>query len=379
MTVITGLEALRKDDFALLAGQRVGLLTNPSAVDRNLVSVYRILADSPQVKLAALFGPEHGFAGHAADAVQIDNSTDARTGLPVFSLYGATMRPTPAMLEHIDVLVCDIQDIGVRYYTFAWTITYALEAAGAVGLPVIILDRPNPLGDTLRGPLLEPAQESEVGRFAVPVCHGLTLGELVRLVCATWLDKAPPVTIVPCDNWERTLRWPETGLPWVLPSPNMPTYETARHYPGACLIEGTNLSEGRGTALPFQIVGAPFIQADALADHLNAQGWPGVRFRPLTFEPTFSKWTGQVCGGVQVYGDDDRLFDPLAVWLGVIAAIRRLYPADFDWHPRHFDRLIGTTQVREQITAGVPLADIMAGWSAACEQFDALRRPFLLK
>lgn len=396
MAVLTGLEVLIDDDFALLSGQRVGLMTNPSAIDRQLTSTHRLFASAPNVNLAAFFAPEHGFAGAAPDAEQIATATDPRTGLPVFSLYGDTYRPTAAMLQAIDVLVCDIQDIGVRYYTYPWTVSHILEAAGEHGVRVVILDRPNPLGGAaIEGPVLEPEMASFVGRFPVPVRHGLTLGELAGMVNATWNATPADLTVVPCAGWRRAMAWDDTGLPWVAPSPNVPTLNTLRHYPGACLVEGTELSEGRGTALPFEIVGAPWIDPLALADRLNGEAWAaamGARFRPHTFQPFHSKWAGQVCHGVQVHITDPARWRPIHVWLGVIVTLRAAYPDHFAWlpdHPdtgvQHFDRLIGSPDVRRRIEAGVaanePVGAILARlaepWADDCRAFAEARRPFL--
>jgi uncharacterized protein YbbC (DUF1343 family) len=382
--VKTGLEVLRETRFAPLAGLRVGLLTNPSGVDSRLVSTYQIFAEAPQVNLVALFGPEHGVLATAPDAERIESNVDPRTGVPVHSLYGAHYRPTVAMFDGVDVIVCDIQDIGVRYYTYMWTMTHVLEAAGEYGVHVMILDRPNPLGgERIDGPLLDISLRSLVGRYPVPIRHGLTMGEMAQMVNALWNPYPAALTVITCEGWQRSMGWPD--LPWVPPSPAMPHLSTISHYVGACLLEGTHLSEGRGTALPFEIVGAPWIDAPDLADALNDEGWPGVRFRPHTFRPFASKWAGEDCQGVQVYITDESVWQPLVVWLGVIVTIRRMYPDHFAWLPpysagvepsiQHFDRLIGTTAVRDQIGAGVSSGDIVAGW---IHDFAEQRRPYLL-
>lgn len=395
--VQTGLEVLREDKFRLLAGQRVGLMTNPSAVDARLASAYTILTGAPEVRTTALFAPEHGFAGAAPDAEQITTRTDPRTGLPVFSLYGATYSPTADMLSHMDVLVCDIQDIGVRYYTYPWTVSHILEAAGACGVRVVILDRPDPLGGVVvDGPQLDSAQSSFVGRFPVPVRHGLTLGELAQMVNATWNPTPADLVVVPCAGWQRAMLWEQICLPWVPPSPNMPHLGTLRQYPGACLVEGTELSEGRGTAQPFEVVGAPWIDGQALADRLNGEEWGdrmGARFRPHVFRPTASKWANQDCYGVQVYITDPARWRPIEVWLGVIVTIRAIYPDRFGWlpaHPdtghQHFDRLIGSAWVRKQIESGLAagksaseiITPLAVEWAADCRAFELARRPFLL-
>lgn len=397
MIIQTGLDVLRDEEFKRLAGQRVGLMTNPSAVDHRLNSAYKIFSSAPEVNLAALFGPEHGFTGAAPDAEPIMSAIDPRAGVPVYSLYGQTSRPTADMLSGLDVLVCDIQDIGVRYYTFTWTVSHILEAAGEYGLRVMILDRPNPLGGAIiDGPPLDRSQSSFVGRFPVPVRHGLTLGELAKLINTTWNPTPTDLTVVPCAGWRRDMTWEQTGRPWVPPSPNMPHLSTLRQYPGACLIEGTQLSEGRGTALPFEVVGAPWLDALALAERLNGEPWAehlGARFRPHIFQPTQSKWAGLYCQGVQVYITDPARWRPIEVWLGVIMTIRAQYPDQFAWRPahpdsgkQHFDRLIGSARARRQLEAHVEtnqaidvlLAQFAAEWIEDCHAFEVQRRPFLL-
>lgn len=400
MTVLTGLDRLVRDEFAPLAGRRVGLVTNPSAVDRTLRSAYRRFAEAPNITLAALFGPEHGFAGMAADGAPVEDAVDPRTGVPLYSLYGTTMRPTAEMLRGLDVLVIDLQDIGVRYYTYVWTVTHALEAAGEHGVLVVILDRPNPLGGvTVAGPLLEKSHSSLVGRFPVPIRHGLTLGELATMANALWNPTPAEIEVIKCEGWRRAMPWEDTGLPWVPPSPAMAHLETLWHYPGACLIEGTNLSEGRGTALPFQITGAPWIDAEVLTDRLIAEGWGegfGAGFRPHTFRPHDSKWAGQVCQGVQVHICDRARWRSLETWLGVIITIRALYPDHFEWLPPytadaegalyHFDRLIGGAWMRKEIEAGIHrgqgaatiLGRFAAEWLDDAHAFELQRQPYLL-
>jgi uncharacterized protein YbbC (DUF1343 family) len=380
MTLRTGLDVLREREFADLKGLRVGLLTNPSAVTRDLVSAYRLFSETPHVDLRALFSPEHGFAAAAADGAHVASGTDGRTGLPVYSLYGPSLRPTPEMLADIDVLVCDIQDIGVRYYTFAWTISIAMEAAGAAGVEVIILDRPNPLGPAIDGAPGLDSFASLVGLHPVPVQHGLTLGELMRVVNMRWNPTPAQLRVIACEPASQPDTWEASGLPFVPPSPAMPHLSTVRHYPGACLLEGTNLSEGRGTALPFEICGAPYIDAESLADQLNALGLGGVRYRPHVFTPAASKYAGQTCYGVQAHitGPEYR---PLAAWVAVIQAIRHAYADQFDWlapYPgsamRPFDRLARGEDLREHIDANRPLAELTAQWDAAATDWRALRR-----
>lgn len=375
--VRVGIEVLRADGFKALAGRRVGLLTNPSAVDSDLNSTYDILRRAPQVKLVALFAPEHGIKAAVRDGVSFSDSADPLTGIPIYSLYGDSFRPTREMLSDVDLLVCDIQDIGTRFYTFIWTMSYLLEAAGEYGVEMLILDRPNPLGDTVVGSSVRPEFSSIVGRFPIPIQHGMTIGELARLFNALWNPHPASLAVIPCEGWQRHMRWNDTGLPFVPPSPNMPHFVTAQHYPGACLVEGTTLSEGRGTALPFEIVGAPFIDSRTLAEHLNAQAWVGVRFRPHTFTPTDSKFAGETCEGVQAHITDANTYQPVITWLGVLRELRRLYPGAFDWKP-HLDLLTGGDDVRLAIERGDSLAEITAGWDAFCADFRQQRAPYLL-
>ncbi len=385
MTVKTGLDVLAASSFAALAGRRIGLFTNLSAVDSALtsaVSLFKRAAADGTFTLAALFAPEHGIDASAPEGVKIASQPG---NLPVHSLYGATQRPTPDMLDGIDLMVCDIQDIGVRYYTFSWTVTHILEAAGEYGIDVLILDRPNPLsGMIVSGAPLDPALTSLVGRCSIPIRHGLTLGELAQWFNTRWNPHPAPLDVIVCEGWSRAMFWDATGLTFVPPSPNMPRLDTVVQYPGACLIEGTTLSEGRGTALPFEVVGAPFIDGTALADHLNALDLSGVRFRPHSFQPTASKWQGEVCGGVQVHVTDRARWDALHVWLALIVAVRTRYPDDFAWLPagekgiQHFDRLIGTSDVRARIDAGEPLDDLFAAWRAFCHDFEVERWSALL-
>lgn len=387
--VRTGIEVLRENNFEALSGKRVGLLTNPSAVDSRFVSTYDVLRHAPNVELKALFGPEHGFAAAAPEGGAVESTRDSKTGLPVYSLYGDTLRPTPDMLQDLDIMVCDIQDVGVRFYTYLWTLSHVIEACGQHGVAVLILDRPNPLGDRVAGPPLLPPFASFVGRYNVPIQHGMTLGELAQLLNGEWNRHPAELEVIQCEGLQRDMRWQDTGLPFVITSPAMPHLFTVMQYPGACLIEGTTLSEGRGTSLPFEIVGAPYIDGARLADVLNAIGHADVRFRPHAFMPTISKYAGTTCYGVQVHITDSDAFRPIETWLSVIMAIRQLYPKAFDWLPLtqaqvdrsavlHFDRLIGSDQPRLLIEAEASLSQIIAGWPDFCDEFRLQRSPYLL-
>lgn len=373
--VRVGIEVLRDSGFKPLSGKRVGLLTNPSAVDGDLTSTYDILRNAPQMRLSALFGPEHGFAGVARDGEAVSSGTDPRTGLPVYSLYGATKRPTREMLVDLDCIVCDIQDIGVRYYTYVWTISHLIEAAGEYGVEVIILDRPNPLGNVVDGAPLDQQFASLVGRYPVPTRHGMTLGELAQMFNKLWNPHPAALSVIPCDGYRPGMTWAETGLVFVPPSPNMPHVVTVQHYPGSCLVEGTSLSEGRGTALPFEILGAPGLDGSALAERLNAQGWAGVKFRTHLFKPTTGKFAGDSCGGVQAHILDPASYHPVEVWLRVLSIIREQLP--FIWND-HFERLLGVEGVRARIEAGESLEGYLLAWRAFCEEFRQQRQPFLI-
>jgi uncharacterized protein YbbC (DUF1343 family) len=330
-----------------------------------------VLRDQPNIRLTSLFAPEHGFAGERQDQAPVTTTRDPRTGLPIHSLYGETRAPTPELLRGIDALVVDLQDVGVRYYTFVWTLTLAMEACARIGLPVIVLDRPNPLGGLrLEGNRPDPAFASFVGLHPVPVVHGLTIGEIARHVNRTRGWNAD-LTVVPVRGWRRSQRFDATGLPWVLPSPNMPSLATADVYAGMCLLEATNLSEGRGTTRPFEIVGAPFIDGHRLAEDLTQARIPGAVARPVTFLPTFNKWAGRVCGGIQWHVTDPSRYPSFLAGLTLLQIVRRRWPKDFDWSPppyeyetvkRPMDILCGTDLIRRSLERGDDLRRLAESW-----------------
>lgn len=381
--LLTGLDALQADGFALLRGMKVGLLTHPAAVDTQLRSPYHIFTSTEDLTLTALLSPEHGLWGIALNGEYVHSSIDPRTGIPIHSLYGQQMRPTLEMLEGLDALVVNLQDIGARYYTFIWTLTHALDAAGAYGLPVIILDRPNPYGGQLvRGPGVAPGYESLVGRVNIPILHGLTIGEFAKWYNARHNPTPGDVAVVTCRGWNRGMTWADLRRPWISTSPAMPNLSTVQHYPGACLIEGTTLSEGRGTYLPFEIAGAPGIEPTDLANALNALALPGVAFRAHVFKPNLSKHKDTGCYGVQVH-ITGRDFDPIRSWLAVIVAVRRMFPETFGWTPPHNDRmhidlLAGSPALREMVESGASADDILAAWDDNARSFLTDRREFLL-
>jgi len=390
--VRTGLDLLVAEDFQRLRGQRVGLVAHPASVDSRFRHAADLLHAAPSVKLEVLFGPEHGWLGQAQDleAVQGAGPTKLR-GPRVVSLYSDTvesLRPTPAQLAGLDALVIDLQDVGARYYTFQATMLYCLEAADALGFRVLVLDRPNPLGGlVVEGPRLAPGFESFIGAHDVATRHGLTLGELARLYQTEKKLGNVPLEILPCAGWRRGMYFEETGLPWVLPSPNMPTVETAVVYPGQCLLEGTNLSEGRGTTRPFEFCGAPWLDAPALAARLNGEGLPGVAFRAAGFVPTFQKHAGRDCGGVQMHVTDRAAFQPVRTSLALLAACRALSGDNFRWRtepyefvadPIAIDLLFGRSRERLALEAGTPWRDIAAVWESEETAFAERRQPFLM-
>ncbi|MCP4572207.1 MAG: DUF1343 domain-containing protein [bacterium] len=369
---MTGLDVMVDRGFAPLAGRRLGLLAHPASRDARLRRAWRLMHQAPDADLRCLFGPQHGFRGDTQDnMIEFAPHEDATTGLPVHSLYGDHRQPTAEMLADIDTLVVDLQDVGARYYTFVWTLDLCLEACAREGKSVVVLDRPNPLGGAAtEGTVLDTEYVSFVGRASIPMRHGLTMGELALFLRA-WRGLDVDLDVVWMDGWRRDQDFDATGLPWVLPSPNMPTVDTAFVYPGGCLLEGTNLSEGRGTTRPFEIFGAPWIDGDRLAARLRGWNLPGVRWRPLEFEPTFHKFAGQLCGGVQAHVTDRRTFESVTSYTAAIAAIREQCPAEFAWREppyeyetekRPIDILAGGAAWREQVEAGFSPWRMKAGW-----------------
>jgi uncharacterized protein YbbC (DUF1343 family) len=396
--VATGLDVLCAERLDLLRGRRVGVLCHPASVTSDLVHIVdRLIAAG--VRPTRLFGPEHGVRGEAQDMVEVADGRDARTGIPVTSLYGETfesLTPTVAELEGVDVLVVDLQDVGSRYYTYVWTMALALGAAARARVAVVVLDRPNPLGGVaIEGGTLQDACTSFVGLGAVPVRHGLTIGEVARLVAAGMPWGGPrfaqpldcDLTVVAAQGWRRAMTFADTGLPWVMPSPNMPTPDTALVYPGQCLFEATNLSEGRGTTRPFEIVGAPFLDGHAWSAALAETQLAGVRLRPITFRPTFHKFAGKACGGVQLHVVDAGSFRPYRTGVALIAAARKLGGDAFRWRaepyefvadPPAIDLLTGSAEVRTAIDAGAAFADIEARFVPFERAFAELRQPALM-
>ncbi len=387
MRVESGLEVLLGRHLAFLRGKRFGLLAHPASVTRDLAHAAPLLADVRGAKLVRLFAPEHGIWGAAQDHAEIATTTDSVTGLPVWSLYGERRAPTPEMLDGLDALVVDLQDVGARYYTFVWSLALAMRACAKAGVRVIVLDRPNPLGgERVEGNVPDPAFASFVGLYPLPARHGFTIGELARRLILEH-GIACDLTVSAMRGWERRMLWEDTGLPWVPPSPNMPTPDTAKVYPGGCLIEGTNLSEGRGTTRPFEWIGAPYLDAHRYADALNEVALPGVRFRPARFIPTFHKWAGELCGGVQVHVTDPKRFKPFLAGVAEIMVARRQAPGQFQWRqpPYEFepeklpiDILLGTDRIRQQIERGDDLFAIERAWKRALPLYLRRRRAFMM-
>lgn len=399
-----GVEVLFEKHLDLIRGKRVGLITNPTGVDSHLNSDIELFRAHPDVKLVALYGPEHGVRGSAQAGQFVPFYFDEDYQLPVFSLYGQTYKPPADMMTNIDeymrtfdtqhagkspaagalngidVMVFDLQDAGTRVYTYIATMAYAMQACADAGIPFIVLDRPNPVnGVAMEGPILEyPKYSSFVGLYPIPLRHGMTVGELARLFNAKFLPKKANLTVVPMENWTRDEWFDETSLPWVMPSPNLPTLDSATVYPGQVLIEDTDLSEGRGTTKPFEIFGAPWIDGFTLAKELNALHLHGVKFREIWFTPTFSKFQGKLCGGCQMHVTDRSAFQPLATTLNILSVVKKLYGDKLEFHAAYFDKVMGTASVREALERGSPVEKIVAGFQPGLDDFAKLREPFLL-
>lgn len=371
-----------------LNGLKVGVLANPSSTDHGLRHIADLLAASPQHRLTAIFGPQHGFRSDLQDnMIESPHATDPRRKVPIFSLYSETREPTQEMLDLIDVLVIDLQDVGARIYTYIYTMANCLRAAAKAGLPVIVCDRPNPIGGVaIEGPMLEPGYESFVGQFPIPMRHGMTVAELARLI-NEHDGIGAALEVVPMEGWSRDMYFDDTGLPWVMPSPNMPTLDTAIVYPGTVLFEGTMVSEGRGTTRPFELIGAPWLDGERLAAHMNELSLGGVHFRPAIFEPTFQKHARTTCGGIQIHVTSRREFEPVITGVALLHACYGLAPDGFRWRQPPYeyehdkmpiDILAGSPLLREQIERQTPLQDIAENWRAGVGAFEEARKPYLL-
>jgi len=374
-TLLTGIDVLKRDEFRQLAGRRVGLITNQTGISREGVSTARLLHEAENVELVALFSPEHGLEGKL-EVSRIADSRHKATGLRVFSLYGKTRRPTPEMLEGIDTLVFDIQDIGTRFYTYISTMGYAMEEAAKHNLGFVVLDRPNPIGGVeVAGPMLDAGRESFVAYHRLPVRHGMTVGELARMFKSE-LKLDLRLDVICMEGWQRADFFDATGLKWVNPSPNMRSLTEAILYPGIGLLETTNLSVGRGTETPFEIIGAPWLDGEKLKQALDGAGLEGVEFRAVTFTPTASKFKDEQCQGVTITITDRSLFRPIRTGLEIARTLRTLYPDD--WNAQAYDRLLGNKQVLDAVLAAKPAAEIESIYRPGLEVFQEKRSRFLL-
>jgi uncharacterized protein YbbC (DUF1343 family) len=386
--VVLGLEKLLQAKAEILRGARVGLVCNQASVNHNYHHAADLLHEHPDVNLRALFGPQHGIRGDVQDnMVETEHGIDRKTGLPVYSLYSETREPTEAMLKDIDVIVFDMQDVGCRIYTFVYTLANCMRAARKWGKKVVVCDRPNPIsGRGVAGNVLEPEYASFVGQFSIPTRHGMTVAELARMFNNHFsLDSE--IEVVTMDGWQREFWHDETNAPWVLPSPNIPTLESATVFPGTVHFEGTQLSEGRGTTRPFELVGAPYIDPDDYALQLNSLGLAGVFFRSCAFQPTFQKHAGVTCGGVQIHVIDRQSFEPVVAGVAMVKLAYDMYTDDFLWKntpyeyvydKNPFDVISGTNQIREAIEQGSGLNEIQDSWKAPLAEFRAVREKYLL-
>ena len=387
--VTTGLERWLGGDDPLGRGARIGLLAHAASIDADAVHATRRILDAGRHRLDRVFAPEHGLWGVEQDMEGVRSDVDPATGVPVVSLYGddaESLRPGVEHLDGLDAIVCDVQDVGSRYYTFVYTVAHIMEAAGRAGIPVVVLDRPNPIGGSIEGPVLDPELSSFVGRYPVPVRHGMTVGEIARLARGAFGVRAE-LHVVPMEGWRPDMHFGDTGLPWVPPSPNMPTPGTALVYPGGCLIEGTNLSEGRGTTSPFELVGAPWLDAERLAASVRRAAGPAARVRAARFRPMFGKHAGRACGGVQVIPADRDAFRPFATYMTLVAEARRQDPESFDWRrePYEFERdrlaidlLLGRRDLKPLLEADDVAENWDDLWRDELRDFRELRREYSL-
>ena len=382
--VRSGIEVLLSDSLHLVQGKNVGLLTNHTGIywtsDGIVGSTIDALYEANNVDLVALYAPEHGIRGQEQAGAAIDSGRDERTGVPIHSLYGEVRKPTPAMLEGVDVLLFDMQDIGARYYTYVSTMALAMEAAGEQDIPFIVLDRPNPVrGDVVQGNLLKPGYETFVGMYPVPMRHGMTAGELAQLYVGEF-GLEVDLHVVPLDGWTRDMTFDQTQLPWVPPSPNMPSLESALAYPGTCLFEGTPISVGRGTDRAFQWVGAPWLDGVQLAESLNGYGINGVRFESTTFTPRNAgdrKFEGQEVSGVLLIPESTD-YDASKAAVAMLLETYSMSGDNWLWAEAHFDRLAGTDSLRLSIEAGADFAELTSAWDSENQAFEQLRDPYLI-
>jgi len=391
MSVLSGLDVLVANEFVPIRDRRVGVVCNQASITRDLQHITDVFLRAHQqglIRLEAWFGPQHGIWGHTQDnMIEWPGYVDERTGIPTHSLYGEHRKPTAAMLEGLETLVVDLQDVGARYYTFVWTAALCLEACGERGIEVVVLDRPNPIsGHRVEGCLLQESYRSFVGLHPVPVRHGMTVGEIARYLHGRFYPQCK-LTVIQLQGWERRMYFEDTQLPWVMPSPNMPLVETAVVYPGLCLLEATNLSEGRGTTRPFEIFGAPWVDGWRFAETLNKTDLPGVYFRPIEFQPTFHKYAGQKCEGSFIHVIDRQTFEPFLTGIAIIREAIRCYPDHFQWRkPPYeyeyekmpFDILVGNGWLRGALEAQHSLESLRDRWQEELKSFLPIREEVLM-
>jgi len=386
--VTTGLDSVA-EHAQLFTGKRVGIVTNHTAVNVNGEYITDIFLNMPGVTIAALFGPEHGIRGQIERGKKIGSTQDSVKNITIYSLYGDVRKPTPEMLKDVDVLVFDIQDVGARYYTHISTMAWAMEAAAEQGIPFVVLDRPNPInGIDVEGNVLDPAFATFVGLYPIPVRFGMTMGELATMFNSEgWLKNGirADLSVIPLRNWQRDYYFDQTGLPFVKPSPNIPDLNAALAYPGTCLLEGTNISEGRGTTTPFTLLGAPWIDGPELAAALNTLRLPGVQFRDTTFTPVtmpgaalHPKHQDRTCSGVKIVVTERTHFKPYITGIHIVNEIHRLYADSLTWHERHFDRLCGTDAVRQTILTTGNIDSLAASWQGEFQDFLTIREKYLI-
>jgi uncharacterized protein YbbC (DUF1343 family) len=381
---MTGADRLSSIGSEVLKGKRFALLTNPTGIDAAFRSTIDLCCRIEGAELAAFFACEHGLRNEWQAGVRFDDGIDLETGLPIYSLYGSRYRPAPHTLQDIDAVVVDIQDLGVRFYTYLTTLVYVMEACAAHGVEVIVLDRPNPLGGyRIEGGFLQEAYHSMVGAWRMPAATGLTIGEFARLVSTEMKDPCK-LQVVALQGWDRSMEYGDTGLPWMMPSPNMPTLDTVRVYVGTCMLEGTNVSEGRGTTRPFEMIGAPWMDNIKVCGLLNERDLPGVRFHPVTYTPTFSKYAGELCKGLMIYVTDKSAFRSAETGLWLLHTIAGLHPSEFKWQHENeaglpfIDILTGSDAVRTTLMGPGGVDRILASWRADAESWERIRQPFLL-
>lgn len=386
--ITIGIEHLIADRPSSFAGKRLALLCNQASTDRHFRHSRDLIMQAFPGQLTCLFSPQHGFFSEKQDnMIESDHATDAASGLPLFSLYGETRKPTGAMFDHFDILLIDLQDVGTRVYTFIWTVVYCLQRAAETGKKVVVLDRPNPVGGHLvEGNLLKPAFRSFVGLYEIPMRHGLTMGELA-LLCNREMGIHAELEVIRMQGWQREMFFTDTGFPWVFPSPNMPGPLTALVYPGQVIWEGTNISEGRGTTLPFELVGAPFIDLMQVQESLSRLNLPGCVLRPLVFEPTSGKWAGQHCAGFHLHVTEPQAFRSYRLSLALFQALFRLYPEEFAYKQPPYeyeydllpmDLILGDKKLRKALEEGADIIELERSWLEELKNFDVLRQSVFL-